>query len=138
MTERQVSDQVAQKIRELRKQRGWSTGDLALRCGLTVNQIENIESGHRDRGRRRRDITADELVAFGLAFNMPPGDLLPTRPIPESERKIEALQRDLTLYRAKLDEATNRVQESQMLHAELAERVARTEWEIEQLAARLT
>jgi transcriptional regulator with XRE-family HTH domain len=81
-----VSDVVADKIRELRKERHWRVTDLADRCKergadyLTANVIENIESGRRDQdGNRRRAITVDELYAFAEALGVPPLRLLITQ-----------------------------------------------------------
>jgi hypothetical protein len=83
MTDETVSDVVAARIREARKARGWLTGDLAARCAglghpeLTGNVIENIESGRRDgTGRRRRDVTVDELRVFADALGFSPADVL--------------------------------------------------------------
>jgi hypothetical protein len=83
MTDETVSDVVAGRVREARRARGWLTGDLAARCAelghpeLTENVIENIESGRRDRdGRRRRDVTVDELRAFADALGFSPADVL--------------------------------------------------------------
>jgi transcriptional regulator with XRE-family HTH domain len=75
MTERTVSDLVAERVREARRARGWQIADLAARCAgmghpeLTENVIENIEHGRRDKtGRRRRNITIDELAVLSLAL----------------------------------------------------------------------
>jgi transcriptional regulator with XRE-family HTH domain len=76
MTVRTPSDVFAEKIREVRKERGWQVADLAARCAdmghpeLTENVIENIEHGRRDKdGRRRRHITIDELAVLSLALD---------------------------------------------------------------------
>jgi hypothetical protein len=57
--------------------------ELAARCAelgaghLTENVIENIESGRRDKqGRRRRDVTVDELLTLAVALNVAPVHLL--------------------------------------------------------------
>lgn len=83
MTDETVSDVVAGRVREARKARGWLTGDLAARCAelgraeLTGNVIENIESGRRDKdGRRRRDVTVDELRVLADALDFSPADVL--------------------------------------------------------------
>jgi transcriptional regulator with XRE-family HTH domain len=77
-----VSDVVAERIREVRKRRQWQPADLAARCAamgapyLTEDVIENIESGRRKAGKRRRAVTVDELLAFAAALNVAPVHLL--------------------------------------------------------------
>jgi transcriptional regulator with XRE-family HTH domain len=72
-----TSDMVAARLQQLRKQRGWSARKLAEACAavgspqLTESVIANIETGRRDRnGRRRRDVTVDEVGAFAKALNV--------------------------------------------------------------------
>ncbi len=67
----------------MRKARGWQPADLAARCAelgheeLTENVIENIESGRRDKGgRRRRSVTVDELRVLADALGFSPVDVL--------------------------------------------------------------
>ena len=78
MTEETVSDLVAENIREARKRRGWKPAELAARCAdvrapdITENAIENIESGRRANGRRRRDVTVDELLVLAYALDIAP------------------------------------------------------------------
>lgn len=83
MTEETISDIVAMRIREARKALGWQVADLAARCAdhghpeLTENVIENIEGGRRDRtGRRRRDVTVDELRVLSDVLGFSPADVL--------------------------------------------------------------
>jgi transcriptional regulator with XRE-family HTH domain len=78
-----VSDLVAARIHALRLRRGWSARDLAERCAelganqLTAAVIANIETGRRDaNGRRRRDVSVDELLALAQALEVPPFDLI--------------------------------------------------------------
>jgi transcriptional regulator with XRE-family HTH domain len=78
------SDTVARRVKELRKRRGWSARRLAEACWTTDSPqisesvIANIETGRRDEhGRRRRDVTIDELVAFARALDIPLIHLLP-------------------------------------------------------------
>ena len=84
MTENTISDRVAERVQELRKQRGWSARRLAEACAaigspqLTESVIANIESGRREDGRRRRDVTVDELIAFANALDVPPTRLFGT------------------------------------------------------------
>jgi transcriptional regulator with XRE-family HTH domain len=82
MTVETVSDVAAAQVRRWRKQRGLQVADLAARCKelgsgqLTENVIENIESGRRAGGKRRRDITVDELLNLAVALNVAPVHLL--------------------------------------------------------------
>ncbi len=79
-----VSDLVARRIQQLRKDQGMaSAARLAAECSrlgapeVTTNTIANIESGRRDSdGRRRRDVTVDELLAISAALGVPPVALL--------------------------------------------------------------
>jgi transcriptional regulator with XRE-family HTH domain len=78
-----VSDAVANRVQQLRKRRGWSARRLAKACAATGNPqltesvVANIESGRRDKqGRRRRDVSVDELVAFAQALDVSVGLLL--------------------------------------------------------------
>jgi transcriptional regulator with XRE-family HTH domain len=107
-----MSDVVAARVQQLRKRRGWTARQLAEACAatgspqLTENVIANIEAGRRDKqGRRRRDVTVDELVAFARALDVsvglllwsatpqaqppfgPPGTLL-ALPSPEEQRDL--------------------------------------------------
>jgi transcriptional regulator with XRE-family HTH domain len=82
MTVKTVSDVLAAQIRHWRKQRRLQVADLAARCRelgegqLTENVIENIESGRRAGGKRRRDVTVDELLTLAVALNVAPVHLL--------------------------------------------------------------
>lgn len=75
----------AQQINALRKRAGLNRDQLAEKCrdlgapdNMTAAAVANIETGRPDpaTGRRRRDITVDELVIFALALNVPPVVLL--------------------------------------------------------------
>lgn len=77
------SDVVARQLVKLRTQRDWSAKRLAEECAaigapqLTASVIANIESGRRDaEGRRRRDVTVDELLVFAYALAAPPAALM--------------------------------------------------------------
>lgn len=80
-----VSDVAARQIARLRRQRGWTARRLATECAalgathLTPSVIANIETGRPDaQGRRRRDLTVDELFVFAYALAAPlPVLLLP-------------------------------------------------------------
>jgi transcriptional regulator with XRE-family HTH domain len=146
MTEHQVSDHVAGKIRDARKQRGWSTDELAERCGLTGNIIENIEGGRRRGGERTRDITVDELCAISWAVGVGPLKLLPSGPRPyspedlERARALDQAMKDLDVDHSRLealDMELGRVIEERRVVTEerraVEDRIAKTTWLIEQL-----
>ena len=74
---------VARRVKELRKRRGRSAQRLAEVCAatgspqLSESVIANIESGCRDEhGRRRRDVTVDEVIGLAAALDMPAIHLL--------------------------------------------------------------
>jgi transcriptional regulator with XRE-family HTH domain len=142
MTEHQVSDHVAGKIRDARKQRGWTTDELAERCGLTGNIIENIEGGRRRGGGRTRDVTLDELFAISEAFGVGPLKLLPSRPRPygpedqERERALEQAMQDLGAERSRLQTLETEMRRVQDEWRVVEDRIAKTEWLIEQLRER--
>lgn len=140
MTEHHVSEHVASKIRDARKQRGWSTDELAGRCGLTGNIIENIEGGRQRGGKRTRDVTVDELFAISEAFGVGPLKLLPSGPY-----VVQELAREKALTRAmqelaaehsrmqELDAEMRRVAEERR---DIEDRIAKTTWLVEQLRER--
>ena len=77
------SDAVAARLKELRRQRGWSAAKLAEHCTqagaphLTTSVLANIETGRPDtHGVRRRDITIDELLVLAYVLNVAPLHLL--------------------------------------------------------------
>lgn len=74
-----LSDVVADQVRAHRTRLGLNRGQLAEECArlgapeLTYSAITNIETGRRDKdGRRRREISVDELMTFGYALGVPP------------------------------------------------------------------
>jgi transcriptional regulator with XRE-family HTH domain len=83
VTEKTPSDVVAERVKEVRKRRGWNNAALAAECAkagaaqLTENVLENIEHGRRDKaGRRRRTVSVDELLTLAIALNVAPVHLL--------------------------------------------------------------
>lgn len=83
MTSKSASELVAERVKEIRQQRGWSAEQLAARCAelgapeITRSVIANIETGRRDKdGRRRRDVTVEELLVLAYALDAYPPDLL--------------------------------------------------------------
>jgi transcriptional regulator with XRE-family HTH domain len=76
---RTPSDTVADRVRQFRKRRGWDLHRLAAECaavgapGLSAAVLANVESGRRDpHGRRRREVTIDELLALAYVLAVPP------------------------------------------------------------------
>lgn len=74
-----LSDVVAQRVVLLRKRRNLTREQLAGRCealgyaALTGPALANIETGRRlPDGRRRRDVTVDEIAALASALDVPP------------------------------------------------------------------
>ena len=70
-------------MRLVRQRRGWTARDLAARCAslgapqITHTVITNLETGRPGPdGRRRRDVTVDELLIFAAALDVPPLYLL--------------------------------------------------------------
>jgi transcriptional regulator with XRE-family HTH domain len=94
-TEWSLSNVVADRISVLRRRRNLNRDQVAERCtklgypALTAPALANIETGRRDKtGRRRRDVTVDELVVLAAALRVPPVLLL--FPIGEA-RQVEVL-----------------------------------------------
>jgi len=79
-----ISDLIAEQIRDLRRREGLSREELSERArgvGLPASfsavALGNIETGRRDHdGRRRREVTVDELAALAAAADRSPLDLL--------------------------------------------------------------
>ena len=77
------SEVVAQRLKQLRRARGWSAQRLAEECArlgaphLSASVIANIETGRKDSaGKRRREVTVEELLIFSYALNAPTVALL--------------------------------------------------------------
>ncbi|MGP4092758.1 helix-turn-helix domain-containing protein [Streptomyces sp. KR55] len=78
-----MSDSVAERVQQVRKKRGWTVKQLAERCAelgapeLTAQALYNLENGRRDdSGRRRRDVTVDELLKLAYVLSVAPVHLL--------------------------------------------------------------
>jgi len=77
------SDVVGDWVRALRQRRGWTAKELAEHCAeagaplLTGPSILNIETGRRGAdGRRRRDVSVDELLTLAYVLGVSPVSLL--------------------------------------------------------------
>ncbi|MFJ8334555.1 hypothetical protein [Streptomyces sp. NPDC094437] len=74
-----ASDTIAGQVRKHRARLGLNRQQLADECArlgavdLTYAAITNIETGRRNKeGKRRREVTVDELLVLGLALAVPP------------------------------------------------------------------
>jgi len=84
-----LSDHAAAQVRHYRELRGWRRVDLAERCTLSASVLENIETGRPDAtGRRRRQVSVDELLILAAALEVSPVQLL--IPLGTAE-KVEAI-----------------------------------------------
>lgn len=73
------SDTVAEQVRRHRTRLGLNREQLADECArlgapdLTYAALTNIETGRRNKdGKRRREVSVDELLVLGLALAVPP------------------------------------------------------------------
>ena len=89
-----TSDVVGDRIRATRKRRGWSAQKLADQLAatgapeLSMFVISNIESGRRKAdGKRRREVSVDELFLIAYVLGVPPIHLLV--PDEDSETPVE-------------------------------------------------
>jgi transcriptional regulator with XRE-family HTH domain len=88
--EQTPSDVIARRIVAFRKRLDLTRDQLAARCAelgypeLTSPALANIETGRRKDGRRRRDVTVDELMVLARALKVAPSVLL--FPIGEQEQ----------------------------------------------------
>jgi transcriptional regulator with XRE-family HTH domain len=87
--ERVLSDLVADRVVKLRRGQGITRERLAAACSelglpLSTAALGNIETGRRgEDGRRRRDVTVDELLALAVALDVTPATLLVDLDAPE-------------------------------------------------------
>ena len=74
-------------LRELRKEKGWSQGDLSNLTGLSVRTIHRIENGHGTP-------SAESAKALAAVFDLPFADFLPpakeSTPLGQKEREQQA------------------------------------------------
>jgi transcriptional regulator with XRE-family HTH domain len=78
------------RIRELRKARGWSQGELAERIGCVTNHVSDLERGERG-------LTLEWMRKIALALECSPADLLNYADNPA--RMSDAERRLLDIYR---------------------------------------
>ncbi len=77
------SETIAQQVRKRRQLLSLTRAQLAERCadagapGLTLAAITNIETGRPDKtGRRRREVTVEELFVLAYVLRINPVDML--------------------------------------------------------------
>lgn len=94
-----ASDVIAAQVRRHRNRLGLNREQLAEECArlgaddLTYAALTNIETGRKGRdGKRRREVTVDELLVLGLALAVPP--LLLTLPLGSEQAVPTAPNRD--------------------------------------------
>lgn len=90
-----LSDDVARRLLELRESRKLTRKDVSQRLAnlglrkITPAALNNIETGRRDEsGRRRREVTVDELIDLSIVLNVPP--VLLIAPVGSADR-VEVL-----------------------------------------------
>lgn len=92
---------IAQRVRKYRLLRDWSFRRLAEECAkhgapqLTAASLANIERG-QDSGakRKRRDVTAEELLVLGYVLDVPPVNLM----LPMGEEDETPVLPDIRLH----------------------------------------
>ena len=86
------SEIIANQVRKRRRQLDITREQLAEKCvdvgapQLTLAALTNIETGRPDsQGRRRRDVTVEELIALAAALKIHPVDLMVPGDAPDDE-----------------------------------------------------
>lgn len=97
---------LAKRLQELRTKEGWSFGELSQRmagagCPIERSSIQKIE-----RGKPRRKITVNELVAFSKVFNVDVSDLLESPPYQSEQMFLRDLEDGPRLAADALDAKT--------------------------------
>lgn len=72
-----LSDVVGDRIAAIRRRAGISRDEIARRCTdhgwqMTAAVLTNIETGRRQQGVRRREVTIDEVAVLAHALDVPP------------------------------------------------------------------
>jgi transcriptional regulator with XRE-family HTH domain len=103
------SEVVARRVKEIRQKRRMTVAQLAARLdelgmpGLTEQALYNLEAGRPDpRGRRRRAISVDEMVALAQALDVLLLDLL--APVNDSPDPIISTTGTMTATRVEFRE----------------------------------
>jgi len=88
---------LGEKIRTLRKQRGWTIADLAEKVGLSAGMISHIERGEKEG-------SLDTISRIASAFSISPGLLMdPTLDLDRLSDVSEILEACGRLSEAQLD-----------------------------------
>lgn len=83
---------LAQRIEELRTKEGWSFADLSQRMAEAGCPIERSSLQKIERGKPRRKITVNELMAFSRVFNVEVSELLVSPTYKAEEMFLRDLQ----------------------------------------------
>jgi transcriptional regulator with XRE-family HTH domain len=87
-------EQMPNRIRELRKQRGFYLEHLANRVGMSVTMLSDLERGNRD-------LTMHWMRAIARVLKVQPGDLLCEK---DHSKSLTAAERELVDLYAQADE----------------------------------
>ena len=100
MDKQEIAHFIGEKIKDYRKQKGWTQLELGKKVGLGKNAISNYEKGFRTPKK-------DTMFALAEAFNISIDDLFPptsTKDTPETSQNVrDELLEELTTNYTKLD-----------------------------------
>lgn len=88
-----ITGRVCRRVKELRRERGWSLEQLSSVCGVSRSMLSQIE---RDQANPTLAVTLRIAQAFGMSL----GELVDT---PPSSSAIEVIRRDDPTYRYRSD-----------------------------------
>ena len=103
----EISGQLSQRVRELRKERGWSLASLSAACGVSRSMLSQIERGEAN---PTLAVTVRISQAFGIAL----GELVEA---PLSTSSIEVIRADDRTFHYRSD-AECRIRTLSPLHLE--------------------
>lgn len=81
-----VRQEIAERVRTTRRQRGWTQADLARRLGVSQSHVSGIEAG-------RRSLLAEQLVVLLQLFNAPLTAFVPSLAADPDQELQNALAR---------------------------------------------
>jgi transcriptional regulator with XRE-family HTH domain len=88
-------DQMPNRIRELRKARGWRLEDLADKAGCGITYVHDLEQG-------KRELSYHWMKRFARAFKVQPADLLNDA---DNSKSLSAPERELVDLYDRADDA---------------------------------